>query len=125
MTLTLYHRTTIATARAIAKKGFTDREWDFGLSDARSGEDVTVAGVWLADRPIGASEGLDGDALLAVTLDVSDEELRPFELEGMLWDARFWVAPAEWLSEHATVRIEAVDPNASGWFDASTGQPEL
>lgn len=124
MSATLYHRTSIRDARAMATQGFEDREWDFGLRDARSGEEVTVAGVWLADRPVGSEEGLEGDALLEVTLDVDIDELGPFELEGMLWDGRFFVAPAAWLSEHARTRIAAVDPRTSGFFDASSGEPD-
>ena len=125
MSLILYHRTTIGDARSIAKHGFQDREWDFGLRDARSGEEVTVAGIWLADRRVGQDEGLDGDALLEVRLDVDVDEIASFELEGMLWDGRFWIVPAEWLTAHATVRIGEVDPSTSGFFDAATGDPEF
>ncbi len=124
MNLTLYHRTTIAEARSIAKHGFVDHEWDFGLRDAQTGEEVTVPGVLLTDRPLGPEEGLDGDAVLEVTLDVPEEDLSPFELEGMLWDTRVWVAPSEWVAEHASVRIAAVDPRTSGFYDAHNSEPE-
>ena len=124
MSITLYHRTSMGDARAIIKEGFEDRELDFGLHDARTGEEVTVSGVWLMDRPVSPDDGLDGDALLEVTLDVGLDELAPFELEGMIWDGRFWVAPAEWVSEHSTVRFKSIDPNASGFFDAASGYPD-
>ena len=55
----------------------------------------------------------------------SKQVLARFELEGMLWDARVWVAPAEWVTDHATVRIASVDPSTSGFFDTNTGEPEL
>ena len=124
MTITVFHRTTIADARAIAKDGFEDCELDFGLHDVRTGEEVTVDGVWLADRPLGPEEGLEGDALLEVKLDVDEEALAPFELEGFLWDARVWVAPAQWVTAHSKVRIQSVDPSTSRFFDAATGDPE-
>ncbi len=125
MATILYHRTTILDARRIAKEGFDDVELEFLLRDARSGEEVSVAGVLLSDRPLGADEGIEGDAVLEVALDSTEQDLATFELEGMLWDARVWVAPAEWLSDHATVRIASVDPSASGFFDSNTGEPDL
>ena len=124
MTLTVYHRTTIADARAIAKSGFEDRELDFGLHDVVSGEEITVAGVWLCDRTLASNEGPGGDAMLEIKLDVEEETLQAFELEGLLWDARVWVAPAEWVTAHSKVRILSVDPSTSGFFDIATGDPE-
>ena len=124
MTVTVYHRTTIADARAIAKNGFEDRELDFGLHDVVSGEEVTVAGVWLCDRILEPDEGPDGDAMLEIRLDVEEEVLQTFELEGLFWDARVWIAPAKWVTAHAKVRILSVDPSTSGFFDIATGDPE-
>ena len=124
MSVTVFHRTTIAEARAIAKQGFEDQELDFGLLDVTTGEEVTVAGVWLADRSLGPEDGLEGDALLEVTLDVDEDALEPFELDGLLWDARVWIAPADWVSAHAKVRILSVDPTTSGFFNTTTGDPE-
>ncbi len=124
MSITVFHRTTIAEARAIAKDGFVDEELDFGMHDLTSGEEVTVAGVWLADRSLGPEEGLEGDALLEIKLDVDEETLDAFELEGLMWDARVWVTPAEWLTAHAKVRIHSVDPRSSGFFNATNGDPE-
>jgi len=125
MSIKLFHRTTIGDARRIAKEGFDDLEWDFGLYDARSGKEVSATGVLFTDRPLGAEDGLEGDAVLEVHLDVTEEQLSSFELEGMLWDARVWLVPAEWATDHATVRIASVDPSASGFFDRNTGEPEL
>lgn len=124
MSITLYHRTDMSDARAIIKNGFEDREWEFGLHDARTGKEVSVSGVWLMDRPVSPEDGLDGDTVLEVILDVDYEELAPFELEGMLWDGRFWVAPAEWVNDRSTVRFKSIDPNTSGFFDATNGQPD-
>lgn len=88
-------------------------------------KEVSVTGVLLADRPLGREDGIDGDAVLEVKLDVTEDDLAGFELEGMLWDARVWVAPAEWVADHATVRIASVDPSTSGFFDRNSGEPEF
>jgi hypothetical protein len=74
-----------------------------------------VTGVWLSDRPLGEAEGIGGDALVEVTLDLDLDELGPFELEGLLWDARIWVAPAEFVNGRGQARILEVDPRTS-WF---------
>ncbi len=116
VSITLFHRTTIALARSIVEDGFSDRKWDLGVLDSGSGDAVSVTGVWLSGRPLDGKDGVDGDAQLEVTLDIEDGDLEPFELEGMLWDARFWVAPADFLNRHASTRILEVDPRTS-WFD--------
>ncbi len=72
-----------------------------------------VSGVWLANRPLADTEGPQGDALLEVTIDLPDEQLQGFELEGMLWNARLWVVPAETLNQHSRSRMVRVDPRSS------------
>jgi hypothetical protein len=115
MTLVLYHRTTIGEAGTFVQRGFVDQEWDFGLQDAATGKNRVVTGVWMSDRPLGKAEGLEGDALLEVTVEADQEELADYELEGMLWDARLWVVPAAFLNKRARSRILKVDPDTS-WF---------
>ncbi len=117
MSVVLYHRTTIAEARQILKDGFNDTEWDFGLRDAHTGEDVTVTGVWLSDRPLADAEGPPGDALLEVTLDLPDEQIQSFELNGMLWNGRLWVVPADTLNGHGQAKMVRVDPRSSWGFN--------
>ncbi len=115
MTLVLYHRTSIGEAHDIVRKGFRDVDWDFGLQDARTGEDAVVTGVWLADRPLSQDDGVEGDALLEVRLEADEAELAPFALEGMMWHTRLWVVPSEWANQHGTARFAKVDPRSS-WF---------
>lgn len=117
MSVVLYHRTTIAEARQILKEGYNDTEWDFGLRDAHTGEEVTVTGVWLANRPLADEEGPGGDALLEVTLNLPEEQLQSFELNGMLWNARLWVVPAETLNGHSETKLVRVDPRSSWGFN--------
>lgn len=126
MNVVLYHRTSIADARQILKDGFSDTEWDFGLRDANTDEDVLVTGVWLANRPLAEAEGPPGDALLEVTLDLPEEQLQPFELDGMLWNARLWVIPADTLKGHCTAKMVRVDPRSSWGYNpiADDAPPE-
>jgi hypothetical protein len=124
MPLTLYHRTSIGEARSIMQKGFEDLDWDFGLTDAQTGEDAIVTGTWLADRPVGREEGIEGDALLEVTVDTTEADLAPFALDGMLWDANLWVVPADWVNPKANARILEVDPRSS-WFHKAADIDDL
>lgn len=116
--LTLYHRTTIAEARDIMKRGFQDQKWGFVAEDEiASGPQIKVVGVWLSDRVLGETEGPPGDALLEVTLDAAEDALEPFQIDDVLPDGRIWVVPAKLLNPHAKVRILQVDPRTSWWFD--------
>jgi hypothetical protein len=124
MTTVLFHKTTIGDARGILKEGYGDTEWDFGLKDAQTGEEVTVTGVWLSNRPLEDAEGPEGNALLEVTVDFSDEELQAFELTGMMWNARLWVVPAEALNAHSQTKLVRVDPRSS-WEFRRLGDEDL
>jgi hypothetical protein len=119
--MVLYHRSTIAGAREIIKKGFEDEKWSFGLRDALTGETVKAFGVWLTDRPLSVGEGPPGDAILEVHVDFSEEALQAFELIGVFEDVRLWVVPTEIVSPHSQIRILAVDPGVSGQFEAIDG----
>lgn len=115
--LVLFHRTTIGEARAIAKRGFEDDKWSFDLLDSRSGQQVKLVGVWLTDRPLSEDEGPRGDAVLEVKLGLSEESIVAFEVNGIFRDARLWVVPAELINPLANVRILAVDPRTSWWYE--------
>ena len=115
MGITLYHRTSIGDARTIVRNGFEDQKWRFEHEDAGPEDVKKAVGVWLSDRPLDQEEGPHGDAVLEVALDVSEDSLGSFQLEGVLWDARLWIVPAELINAHANVRILNVDPRTS-WF---------
>ncbi|KPK03783.1 MAG: hypothetical protein AMS20_09910 [Gemmatimonas sp. SG8_28] len=118
MTLVLYHRTSMAEAHEIVRKGFEDLDWDFGLTDARTGEETVVTGTWLSDQPLSQRDGIDGDALLRIDVEALEDELAPFALEGLLWHAKLWVVPSEWVNARGTVRFAEVDPRSSGLHPA-------
>lgn len=111
----LYHKTTIGRARDILTNGFEDEKWRFEERDARIEKRLKVLGVWLTDRPLEEDEGPRGDALIEVDLDLDQEVLDVYELEGMLEGARLWVAPAQLVNAHASARILRVDPRTSWW----------
>ena len=115
MPFTLYHRTSIAGARGIVKNGFENQRWQFENEEPEVGEVKKTVGVWLSDRPLEGDEGPPGDAVLEVAMDVSEEALELFQLEGLVWDTRLWIIPAELLNDRAHVRILQVDPRTS-WF---------
>jgi hypothetical protein len=110
----LYHRTRIAEAVEIGRRGFQDDRWSFALRDGE-GLEVKLTGVWLTDRPLSESEGPPGDALIEADVDLTAETLAAFELEGVFWDVRLYVVPAEVLNAHTRTRISEVDPRTS-WF---------
>ena len=114
MTLSLYHRTSIGAARAIVQNGFENQQWRFE-HDEGNGEDKKALGVWLSDRPLDGDEGPPGDAVLEVSLDATVESLELFQLEGVMWDTRLWIVPAEVINARSKVRILNVDPRSS-WF---------
>ena len=114
MSLTLYHRTSIGDARAVVANGFENQKWRFEHDDG-NGEVKKALGVWLSDRPLDGEEGPPGDAVLEVALDATEEALELFQLEGVLWNARLWIVPAEVINTRAKVRILKVDPRSS-WF---------
>ncbi|HEX9692471.1 MAG TPA: hypothetical protein VGA22_10265 [Gemmatimonadales bacterium] len=115
MSLTLFHRTSIGDAREIVQNGFSDAKWRFEHEDKALGGSKKATGVWLSDRPLQSGEGPPGDATLEVVLEVQDEALELFQVDGVLWDARLWIVPAEVVNRHADIRILNVDPRSS-WF---------
>ena len=118
----LYHRTSIAEAVEIGRRGFRDERWSFALRE-RDGLEVKLTGVWLTDHPLTASEGPPGDAQMEVEVALGEDTLAAFELEGVFLDTRLFVVPAEVLSTHIRVRILEVDPRTS-WFHDVRPSPE-
>ncbi len=118
----LYHRTSIAEAVEIGRRGFRDERWSFAVRE-RDNMEVKLTGVWLTDRPLSEAEGPPGDALLEVEADFSEETLATFELEGVFWDVHLYVVPAEVLANRTRSRIIEVDPSTS-WFHDVRRSPE-
>jgi hypothetical protein len=118
----MFHRTTVSQAREIAQNGFSDDKWRFGPGEY-TGEPLTATGVWLTDRPVSADDGPPGAAVLEVALEISDDELAAFEIQGVLDGARLWVVPAAVVNPRASVRISEVDARSS-WFHEQVEEVE-
>lgn len=120
----LFQRTSIAEARTVIKHGFADDRWL--VRDLRDGSEQSVVGVQLCDRPdYGESVSDESeDALMEVDLNVSEESLAPFEVEGALDAGRLWIVPATLLNPRARVRIRGVDPRTSWWHEAPEGSDD-
>lgn len=116
MALIFFHRTTIAEAREIVRRGFQDQKWGFDVEDLVSDRRLKVMGVWLTDRVPQEEDAPPGDAVLEVTVDPVPETLQVFEIPGVLAEAKLWVVPAKVLNPIATCRILSVDPRTSWWF---------
>ena len=116
MALTFYHRTSIAEAREIVRRGFQDQKWGFDVEELVTDHRLKVMGVWLTDRIPEGEDAPPGDAVLEVTVDPAPETLRVFEIPGVLATSRLWVIPAQVLNPVAKARILRVDPRTSWWF---------
>jgi hypothetical protein len=102
--ITLYHRTTIGAARAILSGGWaSERSLD--------GPNRTTRSVWLTDRPLSASRGLDGNAVLAVVVTVHPSAFEYFEWREDGEPYRRWLIPAELLNEHGKATLVAAEPS--------------
>lgn len=112
-----YHRTTIAEAREIMRRGFLDQKWGFDVEGLVSDRRLKVVGVWLTDRVPEEQDAPPGDAVLEVTVDPAPETLQVFEVPGVLSEGRLWVVPANVLNPISRARILRVDPRTSFWFE--------
>jgi hypothetical protein len=97
----LYHTTTQVNAEEILRVGFkdnigtymTDREW---------------SGVWLANVPIDAADGIQGESVLRVTLFVNEDEIEKYEWIDSLRGHREFLMPAAFVNQH--MRLEIISP---------------
>lgn len=98
--MTLWHRTRADAANAILRDGFRDAKGTYFT-------DREFSGVWLSDRTLDENEGACGEALLRVSLDCAEGDIRDFEWieEGKSY--REWLIPASFVNAHGTIeRLE-------------------
>ena len=98
--MTLYHITTLRDALVIVLSGFEDRPGYFGT-------EIEWRGVWLSDSPRGPNDGISGDAVLRVELDVPAHELAGYEWVEEGRGYREWLVPAALIRERGTVLLAA------------------
>ena len=108
--LTLYHRTSKESAETIQRHGFQDATGHYGTTTDRTG-------VWVSDQPLDGNEGAFGQVLLRLTVNMTEEELAPFEWIEELKGYREWLVPAHVINAAATVEIEDIDETPSWVLD--------
>lgn len=92
----LYHRTTSQGAASILAGGFKDGAGHYLTSS-------TNTGVWLADCPLDANEGAQGEELLEVLLP-NGFDLGPYEWVEEGKPYREFLVPAEQINRNAKIR---------------------
>ena len=97
------------TADAILRNGFPE-------TDGFYGPDQTLVGVWLADRPLNANDGVIGDGILSVTFNVDLSELAFYELVDPGKSYRQWCLPASLIKARATVDIVPFEKVERFWY---------
>lgn len=95
----LFHRCYAEDADAILQAGFKDGTGTYMTKHEYSG-------VWLSNVPLDANEGAFGDTLLAVELNLTDEELRKYEWVEEGKGYREWLIPAALVNCRSRIRIE-------------------
>ena len=88
----LYHVTTCDRARTILRQGFRDNTDPYGTDRQRSG-------VWLADRPLDWHEGVNGNTILAVSIDCEVDDLSAYEWDQEGLPYREWLIPADFVNK--------------------------
>ena len=96
--LMTYHRTTSEAAELILREGFQDTEGQFGTSSVHRG-------VWLSDIPLNINDGVEGDALLEVTLMLSQDEMDATEWAEQHVGHREWLMPAVTINARGKGRL--------------------
>lgn len=94
----LFHSTTAVAAASILTVGFRDTTFTYLTGRLWTG-------VWLSDRPLDGNEGAAIGALLAVDLDLADDELAEFEWVEDGKPYREWLVPAEVINRRAAISL--------------------
>jgi hypothetical protein len=95
----LYHRTAFKNAQSILDIGFLDSTGFY-----MTAEELT--GVWLSNIPLDINEGADGDTLLQIKLDFTEEEIDKYECKEDERPYREFLMPSELVnSKIISIRI--------------------
>jgi hypothetical protein len=98
MSFVFYHRTTSAAAYTILREGFRDGTGTY-LAERQ------FSGIWLSQTPFDANDGVWGDTLLEVTIDLAADVLADLEWVEEGKQRREWLVPAVLLNPNCRVRI--------------------
>lgn len=101
--LILFHRTTTENTRSIIEGGFMN-------SAGYYGNNRTWTGVWLSTRPLANADDAEGDTLLVVKLEISEQQLSRWEWTAEGRSYRQWLIPAHLINSCMTVeRADQMD----------------
>jgi hypothetical protein len=96
----LYHRTSTEAAIAILRQGFRD-------ATGRYMTDRVHTGVWLSDRPLDVNEGVAGETLLRISLNLSEKQIAEYEWIEEGKGYREWLIPSELVNTAGTAELES------------------
>jgi hypothetical protein len=94
----LFHKTTSQAAKGILQDGFRDGRTPYMA-------DREFSGIWLSDRPLNANDGVWGNTLLEVLVDLTADALVEWEWVEEGKPYREWLIPAALLNPNCRVRI--------------------
>ena len=96
----LYHRTSTEAATAILREGFRD-------ATGRYMTDRLHSGVWLSAVPLDLNSGGGGDAVLRISLNLSEKRLAEYEWVEEGKEYREWLIPSELVNAGGAVELES------------------
>ncbi len=125
--LVLYHRTTVKNANRILAHGFKDATGTYLTEQEWSGvPPQKFTGVWLSDQLLDINEGVPGDVVFVVTLDLSEAELDQYEWVEEGKPYREWLVPAELVNQHwvrCRLQFDSLDLPSSEFHIEITFKP--
>jgi hypothetical protein len=95
----LFHRTTVERASAILSSGFRDGVISYGPK-------TRFEGVWVSNIPLRPDQGVKGGAILRITTELSEAELREYEWTEERLTHREWLIPARVLNAWSEIALE-------------------
>ena len=96
--LVLFHRTSVASAKAIQRDGFLDGVGTYGTCRE-------TTGVWLSNMPLDMNEGATPGPLLRITLRATEQELAPYEWVEEDKPYREWQVPASFINARSSIEV--------------------
>jgi hypothetical protein len=94
----LYHRTARANAESILREGFRDHT-DYYMTRN------LYTGVWFSSTPLDVNEGILGDTVLCLSLDLNEADLAQYEWVEEGKGYREWLMPAALVNINGEVAI--------------------
>lgn len=101
----LFHRTTGPRASAILTEGFRDGLIHYGLQ-------TTLEGVWVSNIALRPDQGVKGEAVLRIDIELGEEELAEYEWKEERLKHREWLIPANVLNTRGHIALDGHESGA-------------